>query len=152
MRGVTVEFLLVNTSAGKWTFPKGRLEPSLSASQSAEREAWEEAGALGLIESAEFGWYIDTKRAPGQENGVREIVVAAYMLEVHTTVTPEERDRNPTWFSPEEAKRKLVERRLPKYSARLAGLVDAALRRITQPQTPARGRQTPRSVSLFLHR
>ena len=40
-----VEFLLVNTSSGKWTFPKGRIEPTLSASESAAREAWEEAGA-----------------------------------------------------------------------------------------------------------
>src|SRR5215467_389770 len=28
--GDSVEFLLVNTSSGKWTFPKGRINPSLS--------------------------------------------------------------------------------------------------------------------------
>ena len=33
--GPSVEFLLVNTSSGKWTFPKGRLCPSLSPSESA---------------------------------------------------------------------------------------------------------------------
>jgi 8-oxo-dGTP pyrophosphatase MutT (NUDIX family) len=149
---VSLEFLLVTTSGGKWTFPKGRLEPTLSASESAEREAWEEAGALGLIESAQFGWYIDTKRAPGQEDGVREIIVDAYMLEVHSTVAPEESDRNPTWFTPEEAKRKLGERRASKYSLKLASLVDTAVERVTSSQARSGDRRTPRSLSLLLHR
>ena len=38
--GSAVEFLLVNTNGGgKWTFPKGAPETSLSHSQAAEREA-----------------------------------------------------------------------------------------------------------------
>ena len=44
-RGPVVEFLLVNTNGGnKWTFPKGCVDAHLSHSQSAEREAAEEAG------------------------------------------------------------------------------------------------------------
>ena len=35
VRGSFLEFLLVNTSAGKWTFPKGRIVPGLSGSESA---------------------------------------------------------------------------------------------------------------------
>ena len=46
----SLEFLLVNTSAGKWTFPKGRLSPWLSACEAAAREALEEAGARGEID------------------------------------------------------------------------------------------------------
>lgn len=152
VRGAALEFLLVNTSAGKWTFPKGRVEPNLSASQSAEREAWEEAGAVGLIESAQFGWYVDTKRAPGREGEVREIVIAAYMFEVQRTVAPEESDRNPTWFSPEEAKKKLGERRAPKYSLKLASLVDVAVKRVAHSKTRPASRQTPRTPSLLLQR
>jgi 8-oxo-dGTP pyrophosphatase MutT (NUDIX family) len=152
LRGVSLEFLLVNTSSGKWTFPKGRLEPRLSASQSAEREAWEEAGALGLIESAHFGWYVDTKRAAGHENGMREIVVAAYMFEVQSTVSPEESDRNPTWFTPEEAKKRLGERREPKYSLRLASLVDVAVKRITRSQVRSAERPTSSSPRVLLQR
>ena len=45
-----LEFLLVHTNGGnKWTFPKGAPEPRLSHSQAAEREAREEAGAIGAI-------------------------------------------------------------------------------------------------------
>jgi 8-oxo-dGTP pyrophosphatase MutT (NUDIX family) len=130
VRGFTVEFLLVNTSAGKWTFPKGRIDPSLSSSESAEREALEEAGARGQIEVAHFGWYVDTKRALGHDNRTREILVAAYMLEVDSTEPPEERDRNPTWFTPQEAKRKLSERRAPKYCNQISALVDVAVKRV----------------------
>ena len=135
VRGFTLEFLLVNTSAGKWTFPKGRIDPELSGSESAEREAFEEAGARGRIEEIHFASYVDTKRALGHENRTREILVAAYMLEVRTMVRPEESGRNPSWFTPQEAKKKLGERRASKYSGQLASLVDKAVERVSSERT-----------------
>src|ERR1044071_5687660 len=58
-RGPEIEFLLVNTNGGsKWTFPKGAPEPSMSHSQAAEREAWEEAGVHGEIEPRHFHLYL----------------------------------------------------------------------------------------------
>src|SRR5262249_13670646 len=79
----SVEFLLVNTSSGKkWTFPKGRIDPALSGSQSAAREAREEAGAEGRIEEHHFASYLDTKRSMAHENRSSEVLVAAYLLEV----------------------------------------------------------------------
>jgi 8-oxo-dGTP pyrophosphatase MutT (NUDIX family) len=135
VRGFTLEFLLVNTSAGKWTFPKGRIDPGLSGSESAEREAFEEAGARGRIEEVHFGSYVDTKRALGHENRTKEILVAAYMFEVRSLVKPEESDRNPTWFTPHEAKRKLSERRASKYSGQLTTLVDEAVERVTSERS-----------------
>ena len=54
-RGPSVEFLLVNTNGGgKWTFPKGDPESSLSHGQAAEREAWEEAGVRGSYRASPF--------------------------------------------------------------------------------------------------
>ena len=125
-RRASIEFLLVNTSAGKWTFPKGRLDPKLSASEAAAREALEEAGAMGTIDVAHFDWYLDTKRAFGDGYPSCEIQIAAYLLEVASVTAPEEADRNPTWFSPEEAKKRLAERRLPKYSNHLSRIIDCA--------------------------
>jgi 8-oxo-dGTP pyrophosphatase MutT (NUDIX family) len=133
VRGVSVEFLLVNTSAGKWTFPKGRIDSELSGSESAAREALEEAGAIGRIEPMHFGSYLDTKRIPGDDR-MREVMIAAYMFEVRARVVPEESDRNPTWFTAQEAKRKLSEQRASKYSAQLAALVEIAVKRITATQ------------------
>src|SRR5215470_9319730 len=115
VRGRSVEFLLVNTSAGKWTFPKGRIEPGLSGSESAAREALEEAGAEGRIEERHFASYVDTKRALTHDNRSREILIAAYLLEVHNQGAPEESDRNPTWFTAPEAQLRLSEQRVPRY-------------------------------------
>ena len=103
-RGQSVEFLLVNTNGGnKWTFPKGDPMPSLSHSQAAEQEAWEEAGVRGQIEPRHFHLYLHSKGVFWKPPGVREFVVKAFLLEVEDTVTPPEPQRNPTWFSSAEA-------------------------------------------------
>ena len=128
--GTSVEFLLVNTSSGKWTFPKGRLEVALTASESAAAEAWEEAGARGAIELDPFGVYLDTKRSQGSDS-IREITIAAYLMEVHTNVPPQENGRNPSWFTPQEAKRRLAESRAEKYSRTIHKVVDEAIDRIS---------------------
>ncbi len=128
--GPSVEFLLVNTSSGKWTFPKGRLEPSLSPSESAAREAWEEAGAKGAIEERHFGFYLDTKRTLGHDSRTREVRIATYLFEVHNTVTPAESGRNPSWFPPSKAKKQLAEGRAPRYSKRIVNIIDAALEQV----------------------
>jgi 8-oxo-dGTP pyrophosphatase MutT (NUDIX family) len=132
LNGSSVEFLLVNTSSGKWTFPKGRLCPSLSASESASREAWEEAGAKGRIEEKHFGYYLDTKRTLGHDSRTREVRIAAFLLEVHSTETPEESGRNPNWFSPQQARKQLAEGRQPSYSKQITKIIDAALERLTE--------------------
>lgn len=131
---VSFEFLLVNTSAGKWTFPKGRLSPWLSASEAAAREALEEAGVQGKIQESCFASYVDLKRALGHDNRSREIRIAAYLMEVQSLSTPHEADRNPTWFPAEEAKERLAEQRAGKYSRELARIVDVATRTLRRTE------------------
>lgn len=130
LNGSSVEFLLVNTSSGKWTFPKGRLCPSLSPSESAAREAWEEAGVTGRIEESHFGHYLDTKRTLGHDSLTREVRIAAFLLEVHRTEDPEESGRNPNWFSAHQARRRLAEGRPSPYSSQIAKMIDAAVDRL----------------------
>lgn len=130
-RGAAVEFLLVNTNGGnKWTFPKGCTEARLSHSQAAEREAAEEAGALGTIEPRHFHLYIHSKGVFWQPGGVQEFVVKAFLMEVHELRRPDEPQRKPTWFSPEEARQKLAKGREVKYAQELEAVVDQALERI----------------------
>jgi 8-oxo-dGTP pyrophosphatase MutT (NUDIX family) len=126
--GLSFEFLLVNTSAGKWTFPKGRLCSWLSPSESAAREALEEAGVLGRIQENSFAYYLDLKRSLGHDNRSREIRIAAYLMEVRSISTPHETHRNPTWFSPEEAKERLAELRAANYSRELGRIIETAIR------------------------
>jgi 8-oxo-dGTP pyrophosphatase MutT (NUDIX family) len=130
-RGGAVEFLLVNTNGGnKWTFPKGSIDARLSHSQAAQREAAEEAGALGTIEPRHFHLYIHSKGVFWQPGGVQEFVVKAFLMEVHETRRPDEDNRKPTWLSPKEAKHRLAKGREVKYSRELEAVVDHAVERI----------------------
>ncbi len=126
------EFLLVNTSGDgdKWTFPKGSPDSKLSHSQAAEREAREEAGAVGIIEPRHFHVYIHSKGVFWQPGGVQEYVVKAFLMEVRQTRRPDETDRNPTWFDPEEARAILGRGREVKYAQELQAVVDRALEQI----------------------
>jgi 8-oxo-dGTP pyrophosphatase MutT (NUDIX family) len=130
-RGATVEFLLVNTNGGnKWTFPKGSPETNLSHSQAAEREAAEEAGALGAIEPRHFHLYIHSKGVFWQPGGVQEFVVKAFLMEVLEMRRPDELQRHPTWFSAEEARQRLGKGREVKYTREMEAVIDRALERI----------------------
>ncbi len=130
-RGTLVEFLLVNTNGGnKWTFPKGSTDARLSHSQAAEREAAEEAGALGTIEPRHFHLYIHSKGVFWQAGGVQEFVVKAFLMEVHQLRSADEPQRKPTWFSPEEARRRLAKGREVKYAREIEVVIDRALERI----------------------
>jgi 8-oxo-dGTP pyrophosphatase MutT (NUDIX family) len=130
-RGASVEFLLVKTNGGsKWTFPKGATEPRLSHSQAAEREAFEEAGALGVVEPRHFHLYLHSKGVFWEPGGVQEFVVKAFLMEVLSTQRPRESSRNPTWFSAEDARKTLAKGREIKYAAELATVIDRALETI----------------------
>ncbi|HEX6821119.1 MAG TPA: NUDIX domain-containing protein [Candidatus Sulfotelmatobacter sp.] len=130
-RASAVEFLLVNTNGGsKWTFPKGSTDPRLSHSQAAEREAAEEAGAIGTIEPRHFHLYMHSKGVFWQPGGVQELVVKAFLMEIHQMRRPDESNRKPTWVNPDEAKRRLAKGREVKYSRELEALIDRALERI----------------------
>ncbi|PYX75559.1 MAG: hypothetical protein DMG72_07060 [Acidobacteria bacterium] len=130
-RGPSIEFLLVNTNGGsKWTFPKGTPEARLSHSQAAEREALEEAGAVGIIEPRHFHLYLHSKGVFWQPKGVQEYVVKAFLMEVHQTRRPGEAMRNPTWLSAEEAPKVLAKDREVKYARELQSVIDRALERL----------------------
>jgi 8-oxo-dGTP pyrophosphatase MutT (NUDIX family) len=130
-RNAGLEFLLVNTNGGnKWTFPKGAPEARLSHSQAAEREAAEEAGALGTIEPRHFHLYLHSKGVFWQPGGVQEFVVKAFLMEIHELRRPDEALRHPTWFSPEEARRRLAKGREVKYAREMEAVINRALERI----------------------
>jgi 8-oxo-dGTP pyrophosphatase MutT (NUDIX family) len=118
-----VEFLLVRTDSGKWTFPKGSIEQGLTEAGSAELEAFEEAGAKGWIEEQHFDSYMHVKRD-------REMRVLAFLMEVWSTERPMETHRVPVWCTPEQAKKRLARFRSAKYVRELCRVVDRAVVRI----------------------
>ena len=135
-RGTSIEFLLVNTNGGnKWTFPKGDPALTLSHGKAAAREAWEEAGVIGSIEPRHFCLYIHSKGVFWKPPGVREYVIKAFLLEVESAEDAQEASRNPTWFSPEEARKILAKGREVKYAHELQTVVDLAMQKIGLAQT-----------------
>ena len=127
-KGAAVEFLLVNTNGGgKWTFPKGDPERAMSHSQSAEREAYEEAGVSGHIEPRHFHLYLHSKGVFWKQPGIREFVVKAFLMEVERVESSHEPERNPTWFTAEDAKRTLAKGREVKYAKEVQSVIDRAM-------------------------
>ncbi len=119
-----VQFLLVQTRRGRWTFPKGSVEPGLTHAQAAALEAFEEAGVHGRIQETAFTHYIQHK---GGDGSVHRIKVNAHLCEVLRLEAPAERGRNRTWFDVAEAKRRLREGRKNHHGSELARVVDRAL-------------------------
>jgi 8-oxo-dGTP pyrophosphatase MutT (NUDIX family) len=125
-----VEFLLVRTGNGRWTFPKGRTQPGLTRAQSAAIEAFEEAGVHGRIEEKSFTRYSYRKRRSRRVGAREELLIDAHLCEVSRAEDPQESRRNPTWFSAEKAKRKLRRGRAGNEGAELARVVELAVMRI----------------------
>ncbi|MBV9609480.1 MAG: NUDIX domain-containing protein [Acidobacteria bacterium] len=133
--GSEIEFLLVQTRRGRWTFPKGGVDAGMTRAQAAAMEALEEAGAYGRIEETWFTRYCHRKGG-GAGSMSAESIVHAHLCEVLRQGLPDERDRNPTWFPVERAKRRLREDRADDAGDELARVVDRAVARIRRLHAP----------------
>jgi 8-oxo-dGTP pyrophosphatase MutT (NUDIX family) len=97
------EVLLVTSlGSGRWVFPKGHIEEGLSARQSAEKEAFEEAGVSGRLSPNRIGYYLYCKNI--KEN-TRSYQVDVFAMSVKLVLEswPEEHKRQREWMSPENA-------------------------------------------------
>ena len=142
IRGGQLEFLLVQTRGGRWTFPKGGAEPGLTHAQAAALEAYEEAGVHGRMEEAAFTRYLHYKRGRTRGGSGVEMIVTAHLCEVLLLDRPQESHRHRTWFSAAAAKRRLQEGRNAAYGGEFARVVDRAVIRISQ----LRGRLSARPL------
>jgi 8-oxo-dGTP pyrophosphatase MutT (NUDIX family) len=133
VRSSGIQFLLVQTRGGRWTFPKGSVEPGLTHAQAAALEAFEEAGVHGRMEEASFTRYMHHKRG---NSSVVHITVSAHLCEVSRLEPPPEPGRNRTWFSIEKAKERLQEGRKPEYGTDLSRVVDRAVARVRRLHQP----------------
>jgi 8-oxo-dGTP pyrophosphatase MutT (NUDIX family) len=120
-----VEFLLVRTRGGRWTFPKGAFDRDPSFAAAAAREAYEEAGVIGRVYESCLTRYVHGSRNRGPHP------VYAHLCEVMHLEPSEEAHRVPTWFSATKAKRRLREDRPQRFGEELERVVDAAVRSLT---------------------
>ena len=94
-----IEVLLItNKKKDKWSIPKGLVEEGLSASESAQKEAFEEAGIYGKIYKPSLGKYSIRKW-----DGKCRIKVFAMEVTQILDKWPEEILRRRQWYSVEEA-------------------------------------------------
>src|SRR5690606_4515986 len=113
-----VAFLLITSRrSGKWIFPKGAIEPGMTAWDSAAMEALEEAGVSGTIEHEPVGSY----RASVGADGVALVDVDLYPLLVTEQLdTWREKDqRLRHWATLSEARRLLADPALGRLAQRL---------------------------------
>ena len=137
VRGGEPEFLLVRTRNGHWTFPKGRVDHDATNADAAAREAYEEAGVRGSVESVPFVCYRHCK--PGRLGSHRQVIlVEAYLFKVKRLAPPLEEYRDPTWFSVPEAKRRLKKFRTSAFADEVISVIDQATERILTAKSSRR--------------
>ena len=120
------EFLLVRTWDGAWTFPKGMIDPGMTETQAAEAEAWEEAGARGVINGQPLTTYLHATK----KSASGEVRVTAYLFEVRSAQPPPETHRKPRWFAPADAKKALAGGRGNARAREFARVIDLAVQQI----------------------
>jgi phosphohistidine phosphatase len=106
-----LEIMVVASRKGtRWVIPKGVKEPELSLRDSAEKEAFEEAGVRGQVDEEAIGNF-DYKKWGGVCN------VVVFPMEVSESVPEaewEESHRERRWLEAKDARRMLDERALRK--------------------------------------
>jgi hypothetical protein len=107
----------------------------LTRAQTAALEAFEEAGVHGRIEEDSFAEYTLQKRDVQANSRRLKTRIQAHLCEVLQLGRPQESNRNPTWYSPAKAKRRLQEERRAEIGIELASVIDRAVIRIERLRT-----------------
>lgn len=118
-----VRVLLITTRGrGNWVIPKGWAEKGVAPHDLAAREAFEEAGLLGLATTEAIGAYSYLKRLPDGRRAACEVEVFTLKVEARARDWPERGQRRKRWVLPDEAAEMVAEPGLAKL---LLGLCSA---------------------------
>lgn len=118
--------LITSRRSGRWIFPKGAIEPDMTASESAALEALEEAGVVGQIEDRPIGSY----RTGSDIDGSALVDVDIYPMLVQNQLDEwkEQSQRLRHWAVISEARRLLSDPALGRLAGALAKRFDKASR------------------------
>ena len=117
VEGRVVFLLITSRRTGRWIFPKGDIEPGMTAWESAATEAMEEAGVRGEVATSPIGSY----RSSASSDGSSLVDVDIYPLRVETQldVWKEMDQRLRHWAVLPEARRLLNDPALSKLAVKL---------------------------------
>lgn len=124
-----VQLLLITSrDTGRWVIPKGWGDAKRKPHETAQREAWEEAGVVGRVRKKPFGYYTYTKKLNDEANVM--VVVQVYLLQVLDLEAefPEKGQRILRWFSPSAAAAAVKE---PDLKYLIGGLREAAMQSLS---------------------
>jgi 8-oxo-dGTP pyrophosphatase MutT (NUDIX family) len=101
--------LITSLNSKRWIVPKGWAEADLSPAENAAREAFEEAGVTGKLDSRPIGSFHYLKEK--KDGGGMPCKVDVFALQVTRQVEdwPEKGAREMLWLSPEQAAIKVSE-------------------------------------------
>ena len=116
------EILLITTRKGKWTIPKGIVDPGETPVETAGKEAWEEAGIKGEVEEEVIGVFRYHKWG-------EELQVEVFLMRVEEIADDfEDSDfRERRWLDPEDAV-KLIRKRIRPVLMRAVEILDSRFR------------------------
>lgn len=98
-----VEVLLITSrDRQNWVMPKGDIPNGMSPPESAAKEAWEEAGVIGQVNTREIGTY--TYRKQGKNYRVKMYLLPVEML---CEDYPEAKQRKRQWLEVPKAMRRI---------------------------------------------
>jgi len=97
-RGVEI-MLITSLGTGRWVLPKGTLTPGETSRAAAKREALEEAGIGGLLDTRPLGSYTYEKQVASGALQVYSVAVYPMKVETQRDHWPEQGLRRIKWFS-----------------------------------------------------
>lgn len=112
--------LITSRDTGRWILPKGWLEKGMSPAQSAQKEAWEEAGVKsGVLHETSLGKFCYEKSVDDGCDLLVEVEVFRLDVIELSDSFPEAHERQRTWFRPSKAAEAVHEPELRKILLRL---------------------------------
>jgi len=99
-------FVLLVTSrdTGRWLIPKGYVEEGYTPAAAAAKEAYEEAGIKGVMDSdVPLGFFTYFKRLKCGTDTPASVEVFLLRVEKQCKKWPEKKERRLAWFTPDEA-------------------------------------------------
>jgi len=107
-----LELLLVTSlDTGRWVVPKGNIAPDHTPRESAEKEAFEEAGIRGAVSKKDIGHYA-YKKADVKGGAICRVELFPMRVETVEDDWPEQAMRRRKWMPVERAAAAVAEPRL----------------------------------------
>lgn len=95
--------MVTSRETARWVTPKGWPMAGLSPERAAAREAFEEAGLLGVVSSRPVGGFTYWKILSGGKRLLCTVLVYPLLVTEELAKWPEQRQRRRAWFTPDEA-------------------------------------------------